>query len=255
MLEEQITIVQNSLEAHTLGTLGEKLLESGVSAEDLLTIFSAHGVIPGGRLGTLQTKAIVDKLTRLENRLKEARTDANRREERFEIQLDTFRLVGTVGELWGQRRVIPLLGKANPKRLLRAWVKQLCLQSANKEHVNESLLVGPDESYRLRRPEDPKAVLQSLANVFLASREEPIPFEVGAAFAFASRVEADNKRTPESWKEARESLENSYSPHAPRQAAFRGIAIIDIESKSGHDFATTSETVFRTLIQCREEYP
>ncbi len=190
----------DNLERWQLGTeLIERLRADGVISH-AWPAFAARGTLPPGTLGVLEFRDVAATAAELVTSFWEHAQGQASMPLDFELPLGGVRLVGTLSQLWSRAAVYLQYSRLGTRHELRCWVRHLVLQCLRKERGGaqlpaRSVLVG-------RAPgdgaagaiawgpidDDPRAVLESLIEVFLLARTGPVPLLEHASRAFGEAI-------------------------------------------------------------------
>ncbi len=106
-----------------------------------------------------------------------------------DLQLKTFRLGGKIHSLYGGQGVYFRTAKLKAADHLRAWIEHLALCALTEGNKPETVLIGRDAVVTFGRVSSPRAILQTLCELFSEGLTRPLRFfpESGMAFVEAER--------------------------------------------------------------------
>jgi exodeoxyribonuclease V gamma subunit len=176
----------------------EELLANELETGEVLSreVFQARGILPAGTMGELHLRSMsleVQSLLEIVRR----HIAAGKKDEPVEVdlQLKTFRLGGKIHSLYGGQCVYFRTAKLKAADYLRAWIEHLALCALTEGGKPETVLIGRDAVVTFRRVPSPRAVLQTLCELFSDGLTRPLRFFPESCLAFAE-TERSGKGDP-----------------------------------------------------------
>jgi len=194
-LEDRDPTVLAGLEAWTVG---DRLLERVLAGDDLDdagAAVAASGLLPPGRLGTWHLSRLLPHVQALAAMT--SRLTAGSRLPALDVDLDleAFRLVGTLGDLWPQAQIHHQYSWLAGRSEIRLWIRHLILLTrARRGDPRETLVLGRDREVdgpaacRFTEVADPRGLLQRLAELYVRGQRVPLPFFARASRAYAEGI-------------------------------------------------------------------
>ena len=170
----------------------EELLANELETGELLPheVFQARGILPAGTMGELHLRSMrleVQSLLEIVRR----HIAAGKKDEPVEVdlQLKTFRLGGKIHSLYGGQCVHFRTAKLKAADYLRAWIEHLALCALTEGGRLETVLIGRDAVVTFGPVPSPRAVVQTLCELFSEGLTRPLRFfpESGLAFVETER--------------------------------------------------------------------
>ncbi len=176
-------------------TVGDRMMHDMLRGMDLKTVAEVEwrrGTLPPERLGWRKAKEIrcsADQLATVARRYQGADPEA------LDIAVDLGdgrRLTGTVNPVFDSRIVEVTYSKLAAKHKLQAWISLVALAAGKPDREWTAVCVGRGDKDTvavccLRRPPDPRAILDDLVALFDAGRREPLPLPLKTSYAWAER--------------------------------------------------------------------
>lgn len=149
--------------------------------------FAARGVLPLGGIGasafhTLNREA-GDFLKKVEPELRDA---APEEPLAVDLRAGAFSLSGKIEPIYGGRIVQFRCAKLKPKDRLSAWILHLAKCAAAPDAVNETLLIGGDETVRFAPVKNAAELLANLLAIYWRGLCKPLPFFPASALEYAA---------------------------------------------------------------------
>ena len=246
------------------------LVEAGVSAlradhdiGEVLDFQNAAGRMPAGALLNPERSRIERETRGFWSRCQPHFKQVSRRATGEFRSVAGRALVGSV-EIFGNAVVLARYSKieSRPDMFLAAWIDLLFAASLG-EVVERAVIIGRDETIVLRVPDDPAVVLNSLLSVYEEGQIAVLPFACKSSFAYA--LKALGKVRDESQRERlcitaargawNPSRQNDDAPPSESEDEAMRLAFAGEDLPAWPEFATTSLTVFKPLLEHREEAP
>jgi len=180
-----------ALDALQESAIGQRTLDAAVergSVEGVLPVLMASGLLPHGTSG----RVLFDRLSRevlpMTAAIRDAMAGGPLEPIDVDLSVDTAqgpaRIVGSLGGLFREARVVYAYGKVNAKRELRLWVEHLALSAlAPRGCPTSSVMIvrgkgrgGEPERISFPPPHDPVALLSDLVELYLVGSREPLRF-------------------------------------------------------------------------------
>jgi len=171
----------------------EELLANELETGELLSreVFQARGILPPGTMGELHLRSMRLEVQSLLDIVRR-HIAAGKKDEPVEVdlQLKTFRLGGKIHSLYGGQCVYFRTAKLKAADYLRAWIEHLALCALTEGGKPETVLIGRDAVVLFGPVPSPRALLQTLCELFSEGLTRPLRFfpESGLAFVEAQRL-------------------------------------------------------------------
>ncbi|SHE32529.1 DNA helicase/exodeoxyribonuclease V, gamma subunit [Fodinibius roseus] len=115
-----------------------------------------------------------------------------------DITIGEFRIVGSLTNIYPDAHIMYRFGKARPGYLIEGWIRHLLVQRVKPAgHPGRSLLFTWDKSafqeHCLSPPEDTKAILSNLMELYRRGLQRPLPLYCESSYAYAKSVIAEDK--------------------------------------------------------------
>jgi exodeoxyribonuclease V gamma subunit len=165
-----------------------KAYRRNISAEETYHILRSSGWLPHGRVGQIAYNR-QDALVQAFMGVAEPFMTGPCRSQTFELNCGSFRIHGTIGDLYPQARVIARLGKIRPRDLVSqflAHVLMACLPTLSFPAA--TVLVGTDFIYRFNSIEQPLALLDAFLKLYWQGMQAPLAFFEKTSLFFAEQV-------------------------------------------------------------------
>ena len=157
----------------------EELLANELETGELLSreVFQARGILPAGTMGELHLRSMrleVQSLVEVVRR----HIAAGKKDEPVDIdlQLKTFRLGGKIHSRYGGQCVHFRTANLKGGDHLRAWIEHLILGALAERDQPETVLIGRDAFVTFGRVPSPRAVLQTLCELFCRGTDPAAAF-------------------------------------------------------------------------------
>ncbi len=235
--EDREVFALDALQAHKVREEMSRALLAGEAEQDVLRRMVKLGRLPHGVVGLCGFDRLKWEVKAFVERVRESMT-----EERPPMEVDMtfnhFRLVGGIRGIRGQGLVGFRCAKIKPKDRLRMWIRHLVLCALSVEPpYSESLHIGLDLTCGYARPQDPRAVLASLLELYGEGLRRPIPFYPVASFTYAA-----------------ERLKDKSSEAKALRKALREWVSGDFPGQQGEDRDPYFDACFRDKIPLGDEF-
>ncbi len=165
-------------------TMVEALLQ-GVSAATLSQRLKAGGHLPHGQAGSLELERMLARADAMASRIRPLLAGSDRAGCDIDLPLAGGRLSGRLHDLLPAGRLAYTTEYFHPYLLLRHWIEHLALNLAEPPGIaGETHLLEGERQGLYRMPENPRAHLQGLVNLYREGHERPLPFYPATAWAY-----------------------------------------------------------------------
>ena len=172
--------------------IGERLLHevlAGATMDAAIQAELRRGTLPPGQLGITTLDDIVTVVNAIRGAVVAAAGDAERRSVHVRLDLGSWRLTGTIGDLYGTRLITSSYSTLAPKHRIAGWVRLLALRAHGLDC--DAMVIGRHnqggKEVALSAPTDPAEVLAGLLDIRAAGLREPLPLGPETSYAYASR--------------------------------------------------------------------
>lgn len=184
---EHLPVELNGLEKWQIGDRSLHLLSRREPVERIAAAERARGALPPGTLGTTILRDVGRDASRVAQRLAELRT-GDPRQVTVAVDLPNgVRLVGAVGDVYGQSIVRATFSKAKPRDDLRLWPELLALAAVGQ--AGSAQLVAKDRDLLLSAPAPDLAlvILAELVELYRSGMLAPLPLLPATSLSYAKR--------------------------------------------------------------------
>ncbi len=233
LIESTEPFVLDQLARHAARHHCLRLLRAGRSDDEVREILHASAALPHGQIGDRVLEDLLRPAHDVHDQLVPLLAGDPAPPESLDLDLDGFRLVGTLGGLTRSGLVDLGFGDVKARDRLQLWIRHLVLniieppgveRRSHWVHDAGTLAFGPIEA--------PLPVLQRLAEIYWEGLQRPLPL-----FSDQSHKKASGKKVPE---ELEGLLKDDYDAYAP--IAFRGASF------DPDDFDELAIDVFGPLV-------
>ncbi|MGK4002826.1 exodeoxyribonuclease V subunit gamma [Sorangium sp. So ce1036] len=257
--------------------LGSDLLRRALGGDDPRAAYQylrASGALPLGAVGRCRFEQRLPEIERMTAEIRRHADGEPLAPREIDLLAGGARVTGWLRELWPGAQVRYRFGKVKASNELALWIRHLALQLAAKPgDPSESLFVGYDgkvEVVRYRPVADALGHLAALVDLYRAGQEQPLPFfpETSLAYAKAlvkgqsedaaraaarSTFKPDGGRGAEGKESADPYIARVLGGRDPTDPTLRLASAPGAGASPEHGFAELAATVFRPLIEHREE--
>jgi exodeoxyribonuclease V gamma subunit len=213
-----------------------------------LEVFQARGILPPGTIGELQLAAMRTEIQKLAP-IVQSQIGGGRKDEpvTIDLELESFRLAGTIHSLYGGRNVYFRTAKVNPKDYLRAWIAHLALCASDGGKEPQTVLIGRDVVVTFRPVPSARAELQSLCQLFWQGLTLPLPFFPASAMAL---IEAESTGSKDPLAKARSKWHGAWRQEGEKDNVFIA-RCFNVRDPLDDRFVEIARVVFRPMLQHR----
>ncbi|TCD48342.1 exodeoxyribonuclease V subunit gamma [Chlorobium sp. N1] len=201
-LEEREPFEIDGLEAYRIrAALAGAMLE-GEEHEPFLSRFRAEGVLPPSTSGERLYMALSEEASGFVDTVRRLVPPGRPLPaEDVSLQCGPFTLSGRLEGLQSACQLFTRPASMKSKERMRSWISHLVLSIvADGSLPSETLLIMKNGAYRLRRPDDPEALLLGLLEGYWQGLRTPLPYFPETSFAWEGKRD---KGEAEALKEAR----------------------------------------------------
>ncbi len=250
-------------ENHGLVEAGVAALRSGRDVGSVLAVQGAAGRLPMGPLFSPELSRIERETRGFWSRCEPHFLPAARRVS-GEVVCDSGAILSGSIEVFGNSVVVARYSKlgSRPDYLLGAWI-ELLFAAISDASIQKAVAIGRDETLVLRVPDQPKAVLSELLEIYRLGQHSVLPFACKSSVAFATKMlgkvrdESQRERlcitaAKSVWSPSQPN-DNAPAPESEDEAMQLAFAGVDLPALP--EFAVVSLKVFKPLLMNREEEP
>lgn len=178
--------------------LGNAALRAGLRDTALDAYLKAAPEFPDGTAGALERRRLANEI-----RMVDARGDALGTGEEVQSRLvceklNDLRLEGRIDGLGGPERLLKRFTKSGRRTELTTWIEHLLMQtSAELPGTTHLVLRGTEtraETVRFSRVTDPHAELRKLIEIYVRSRERPVPLLGESSWIFVETLNSSDAK-------------------------------------------------------------
>jgi exodeoxyribonuclease V gamma subunit len=170
-------VIEEDLTARVIG---------GLDLGQAFEVLRAEGRLPAGRPGEVAFAVLRGRVKGFVEEVRPWLEPAELEPLELDLLLEPFALIGRLGGVRADGLVRYRCAKVKGKDLIRAWVEHLALTATAADgYPTETLVLGTDVGYRLRRPDDPAVFLGELLELYSLGMREPLRFFPESSFEYA----------------------------------------------------------------------
>lgn len=203
-LEEREPFAVDALTSYLLKTDILAVLLKGEQADELLARVRSLSLLPPGRHGDSLFAGHVAKVSGFAKKIS-VRLAASAPLPYLDVELSLagFSLSGRLDNIRSDQMYRYRCAKMKAKDLLKTWLEHLVLNAAGAQgYPVETVLIMTDRAVTFRPVADPRAVLQSLLELYWQGLTRPLPFFPESALAYATAKTArDLSKARSKWED------------------------------------------------------
>jgi exodeoxyribonuclease V gamma subunit len=235
--------------------LGRRLLEQRRMGEDSQAVFralQAEGRLPHGTMGEVAFQRLWSEVDRFARRFEALFSTVSPTVLETQWDIGGFRVTARLDGVaehgcWKYR-----FGRLRPKDRLELWLQHVgaCLAKPGAS-VGESVLFCTDATLRVRRPPDPRSVLEGFLTAYRQGLERPLRFFPGVSWEYATTLRRTSHESQalaaarRRWEGSEFSPGEGEDPYCRR--CFEGVDPLDRE------FQELSRALVLPLLECASE--
>jgi exodeoxyribonuclease V gamma subunit len=193
----------------------EELLKASLDGKNpgaLFETIKASGRLPLGSAGQIAFEKLESQIALISEEVKAEFSAKKPETSIYETELESFTVMANLKELCSNGQVIYRCADVKPKDRLRAWLKHLSLNCAEKvETPRKTVLIGQDK--KIIFPEIPieeaREIFNSLLALYEKGFEAPLKFFPKSSFVFAEKMHG-GKSEEQAFSEALKAWEPGF---------------------------------------------
>jgi len=203
-LEEREPFAVDALASYLLKTDILAVLLKGEQPDEMLARVRSLGILPPGRHGDSLFADQVAETSGFAKKISERLAQSEPLPYLdIELAIGGFSLSGRLDNIRSDRMYRYRSAKMKAKDLLKTWLEHLALNAAGAAgYPLETLLIMTDKTVAFRPVENPRAVLQSILELYWQGLTSPLPFFPESALAYATaKTAGDLSKARSQWED------------------------------------------------------
>jgi exodeoxyribonuclease V gamma subunit len=233
----------------------QELLEASLAGKNpgaLFETIKASGKLPLGCAGQTAFEKLESQAKLLAETVRPECSDKKPETTLFEIELDKFSIQATLKELCSKGQIIYRCANINPKDRLRAWLKHLSLNCAEKvEAPKRTVLIGQDKKiiFQELQAEEARDILNMLLAYYETGFERALKFFPKSSLTFAEKI-LGGKNETQALSEAAKAWLPGYMQKWQSESEDFFIKTCFPEFPADKKFGETALDIFGPILNC-----
>ncbi len=234
----------------------QKILEGRLKAiahQELECLIKAQGLLPHGCLAPTTYKTMAGETDVFLEKLAEITESGEGEDDSFGLQFSGFKISGRLENIFPQGQVIYRFANLRARDFMAAFIRHLLFQLVewDSDRQRQTWLIGRNELWRLRPPDDPNAIMATYLDLYWQGLIRPLPLVLEASMEYAKRVLVGGQARSA-------ALDAALKKMRPYNISRLEAADPYLECCFGpdHEFGTrfqdTATAVFKPLLKCLE---
>jgi exodeoxyribonuclease V gamma subunit len=244
-----------SLEGLDAYALKQELVARRLGGQDLQVLYPmvrAQGILPAGKGGELAFREVMLEVDSFVESLKPFVSHSPLPALDLNVDMDGFKLTGTVKQVWPEHMVHFRCAPAKPKDHLDLWIEHLAvLCLARGDYPESSVLVAQDKVWHYPPIANSRSFLRLLLDLYWRGLSEPLKFFPESAFEYAARRTA-GKSHEDALAAALKVWNGSEKIRGEREDAYCKVAFQQVNPLD-EEFARLAVEVFEPLLKNGKE--
>ncbi|WP_138429800.1 exodeoxyribonuclease V subunit gamma [Fodinibius saliphilus] len=205
--EDIITENREPFELDKLGQyqVGQQLLQRFLKEQSLESyeqVMRARDMLPEGWTGEQAFQQKTREVETFGMEIQERLDEQPLPDIEGSLQINDFRITGTLSNIYRGGQMNYRFGKARPKDKVGWWIRHLLFQQLKPDdHPGNSMFFswnkGSFEEHRLQAVDDSHKILQELLDLYWQGLQQPLPIFCKSSYAYAKAVLQDDKEEEE----------------------------------------------------------
>ncbi|NVN92908.1 MAG: exodeoxyribonuclease V subunit gamma [Desulfuromonadales bacterium] len=201
-LEEREPFGMEGLESYSLKHELLKISLQGGNPGEYLPVARARGILPPAQHGRILFEETVENVEAFARVVRgEIGNAAPLPRLDFQLDLDRFRLNGSLDQIWPERMIRYRCAKLKAKDQMQVWLEHLVLNALQPEgYPRETVLIMVDGSLLFGAVDDAPAILKTLLDLYWQGLSMPLRFFPASSMAYAHKLEWNLERAIKAWE-------------------------------------------------------
>lgn len=220
--------------------------------EEFRKVMDARDMLPEGWTGEREYRQNTEEVREFGQEIQLRLEDQQPDNVEVDLEINRFRIVGKLENIYPQAQLNYRFGKAKPKYLVDFWIRHLLFQlTKSPDHSGRSKYFSWDRKFKekeLPAVDDAEQILSELLGLYRSGLRKPLEFYCRSSYSFAEEVYIKNKEEDEGISKAEKKWSKSrYSPGEGDDPYYK--VVTAGKEPFGRAFVETARTVWEPYFE------